>query len=62
MKALSNLWNSLQSWLFPHLERELGELSERDRNFIRVVESTQLGPLLRLYKWKGFGRKSLERL
>ena len=62
MVALSNLWNSIQSWLFPHLEEELGELSEKDRNFIRVVESTQLEPLLRPYKWRGFGRKSLERL
>ena len=39
MKVLSNLWISIQNWLFPHLEGELGELSENDRIFIRVVES-----------------------
>ncbi len=36
MATLSDLWNSIQGWLFPALEEELGELSEKQREFVRI--------------------------
>jgi len=44
MKAMSRrpligeLWNSIQTWLFPVLEDELGELDEKHRLFVSVCE------------------------
>jgi hypothetical protein len=35
---LGQLWNSIQSWLFPMLEDEAGELDEKHRLFIAVCE------------------------
>ena len=38
MAGLGTLWNSIQSWLFPMLEDELGELDEQHREFVAVCE------------------------
>ena len=38
MKSLSNLFNSIQNWLLPELEEELGELTARQTEFVRAVE------------------------
>ncbi len=38
MANLGSLWNSIQAWLFPMLEDELGELDEKHREFISVCE------------------------
>lgn len=56
MKALSSLWNSIQTWLFPALEEELGELTDKHREFIRVCEFCDLESHIYPYKWKGDGR------
>jgi len=37
MANLGSLWNSIQAWLFPTLEDELGELDEKYREFIPSV-------------------------
>jgi len=34
----NNRWNSIQSWLFPVLEDELGALDEKHRQFVAVCE------------------------
>lgn len=44
MATLSDLWNSIQGWLFPALEEELGELSEKQREFVRIWELCELEP------------------
>ena len=36
--ALGGLWNSIQSWLFPMLEDEIGELDAKHRQFVAVCE------------------------
>lgn len=36
--ALGGLWSSIQSWLFPMLEDEIGELDEKHRQFVAVCE------------------------
>ena len=33
---IGQLWNSIQSWLFPMLEDEIGELDEKQRLFAAV--------------------------
>ncbi len=35
---LSNLWHTIQAWLFPNLEDELGELDDQHRQFVAVCE------------------------
>ncbi|MFH1709170.1 MAG: hypothetical protein ABIF71_14800 [Planctomycetota bacterium] len=35
---LGALWSTIQTWLFPMLEDELGELDDRHREFIAVCE------------------------
>ena len=62
MKTLSTVWNSINRWLFPEIEDELGELSVRDKEFIRVVELTELEDYIRPYRWKGMGRRTKDRL
>ena len=39
MAGLGVLWNSIQTWLFPMLEDELGELDEKHREFVAVCET-----------------------
>jgi hypothetical protein len=36
---LGTLWNSIQAWLFPMLEDELGELDDKHREFVAVCET-----------------------
>jgi len=62
MHTLSAVWNSIQSWLFPVIEDELGELSELDRQFVRVVELCNLPSHLLPFNWQGSGRKRKSRL
>ncbi len=35
---MGQLWSSIQSWLFPVLEDELGALDEKHRQFVAVCE------------------------
>ena len=46
LAELGNLWHSIQAWLFPMLEDELGEFDDRHREFIAVCETC--APLSRL--------------
>ena len=38
MRDLSGVFNSIQKWLFPMLEEEIGELTDKQRYFVRIVE------------------------
>ena len=35
---IGELWKSVQAWLLPVLEDELGELDEKHRQFVAVCE------------------------
>ncbi len=35
---MGHLWDSIQSWLFPMLEDEIGELDGKHRQFVAVCE------------------------
>ena len=55
--VLHDLWSHLQRQLFPLLVEEVGDLGEKDRQFVQVVSLLPLGPLLPRYDWKGVGCK-----
>lgn len=38
MEALSSIWSRIQSSLFPHLEEDLGVLTERHRSLVAILE------------------------
>lgn len=59
--ALQDLWQHLQLQLFPVLVEELGELGEKDQQFIQVVALLPLGKFLEPYRWKGVGCPPHER-
>jgi hypothetical protein len=59
---LGDLWHSIQRWLFPRLEDELGELDEKHREFIAVCEMCDPRPHLRGYQWIGYGCPPKSRL
>jgi hypothetical protein len=62
MQTLFGAWSSIQKWLFPVLEDELGELRESDREFVRVVDLCDLPSHLGRFSWRGVGRKRTSRL
>ena len=55
MASLGTLWNSIQSWLFPMLEDELGELDEQHREFVAVCELCDPQSHMDAYRWLGNG-------
>src|SRR5512139_3748684 len=59
--ALQDLWQHLQRQLFPVLVEELGELGEKDRQFVQVVSLLPLGKFLEPYRWQGVGCPPHER-
>lgn len=59
---LGNLWHSIQAWLFPMLEDELGELDDQHREFVAVCEICKPREHLAAYRWVGNGCPPKDRL
>jgi hypothetical protein len=59
--ALQDVWQHLQRQLFPLLVEEVGELGEKDRQFIEVMAMLPLGALVERLAWQGIGRPPAER-
>lgn len=57
MYTLFDIFNSIQSNLFPWLEEELDPLSEKEQQFVKVVSLLDLGKHMRGYRGCGVGRK-----
>jgi hypothetical protein len=55
MRILSAAFNSIQKWLFPELEEEVGELTEKMREFVRVVEISDIPKFMGPFNWSGVG-------
>jgi hypothetical protein len=62
MNILSNIWNHIQKQLFPWLEQELDSLSEKEREFVQIVSLIDLPNHVKIFNWRGFGRKKESRL
>ena len=61
MSTLFSIWNTIQRKLFPVLEKELGPISEKEREFIQVVSLLDLQSHMKEFRWRGFGRKRKDR-
>jgi len=59
---MGKLWNSIQSWLFPVLEDELGVLDEKHRQFVAVCELCTPQDHMDAYRWIGNGCPPSNRL
>ena len=61
---LGRMWKSIQRSLFPELEDMVGELSEKDRNFIKTCElcADALEKEMSVYPRKHMGRPPAERM
>jgi len=58
-----HMWlNCLQRSLFPQIEAQLGPLSSKEQEFVRIVEFCDLDKLAVQYQWVGVGRKPTSRL
>lgn len=62
LAELGNLWHTIQAWLLPSLEDELGELDEQHREFVAVCEACKLREHLAAYRWIGNGCPPKDRL
>jgi hypothetical protein len=60
--GLGQIWQSIQAWLFPVLEDELGELDEKHREFVAVCEVCCPQDFMAQYRWVGNGCPPAERL
>jgi len=59
---LGEIWNSIQSWLFPALEDEIGELDGKHRQFVAVCELCAPQRHMKAYRWTGNGCPPSDRL
>ena len=62
MSLLSSIWSAMQEKLFPVLEEEMGEFSDKEKQFIRVCELCAIGKHIHFFNGSLFGRPKKERL
>jgi len=62
LARLGEMWNSIQQWLLPVLEDELGELDEQHQLFITVCETCRIQVHTACYRWCGNGRPPADRM
>lgn len=60
--AIGELWNSIQTWLLPVLEDEIGELDGKHRQFVAVCEFCAPQTYMESYRWIGNGSPPKDRL
>jgi len=59
---LGELWNSIQHWLLPDLEDELGDLDAKHQQFITTCETVRPEDFMAPYRWVGVGGHPHDRL
>ena len=59
---IGRIWSSIQSWLLPMMEDEIGELDEKHCLFITVCELCDLDKHITAYRWIGNGCPPKDRL
>jgi hypothetical protein len=62
MSTLFDVWNTIQTQLFPSFEQELDPLTEKERKFIQIVTLLDLPSHMKAYRWRGLGRRKKSRL
>jgi len=62
MSELSQINIHIQRHLFPALEEEMGVLSQKEQQFVRILELVEIQPFLSGLEWCGIGRPPSSRL
>ena len=62
MNSLHQFAFSIQRQLFPALESEVGVLSEKEQEFVRIVAMAEIERFMEPYRWQWVGRKPEDRL
>lgn len=62
LARLGELWGTIQKWLFPLLEDELGELDDKHKEFVAVCETCAPRDRMAPYRWIGNGCPPKSRL
>lgn len=62
MNTLRRLTCSIQRQLFPAWEAEVGVLSAKEQQFVRIVALVEVERFMAPYRWKWLGRKPEDRL
>ena len=62
MSHLFEIWQTIQNTLFPWLEEVLDPLTEKEREFVQVVQLAEIQKHMGPYRWEGMGRKPEDRL
>jgi len=62
MNALHRLACNIQRQLFPAWEAEVGVLSEKEQEFVRIVALSEMERFMGPYRWQWVGRKPEDRL
>lgn len=55
MRVLTTIWQAIQKTLFPHLEEDLGPLTEKEQELVKVVELMEIDKYMGAYRWKRIG-------
>ena len=62
MSLLSSIWGAVQGKLFPVLEEEMGEFSNKEKQFVRVCELCNIEKHIHIFNGSLLGRPKKERL
>lgn len=62
LAGLGDLWDTIQNWLFPMLEDDIGALDDMHREFIAICEVCAPRAHLACYRWIGNGCPPKDRL
>ena len=62
MNDLPKLYFTMETYLFPLLEEEIGELTARMKEFLRIVEMIKPSQFINsTLRWSGLGRPMKDR-
>ncbi len=56
MSLLSSIWGAVQGKLFPVLEKEMGEFSDKEKQFVRVCELCVFEKHIHIFNGSQLGR------
>jgi hypothetical protein len=62
ISGIGGLWNSIQRWLIPSIEDEIGKLDGRQKEFVAVCEMCEPEKFMAKYEWTGNGCPPSSRL
>ena len=61
MSTLASIWHRIEQSIFPRMEEALDPLTEKEREFLRVIELADIQTHIRPYRRQGIGRRRKDR-